>query len=160
MRFEKSLLRGSWIRIVEGGATRHAAHAKEIEFGSFPAEVGVRFIPVHLAFRSPKITLRNERIPTQKPQFLFPLPYILAHPGAANRILRHLLAKALINPLGRVPLFAGSLSIRCEEGVDERLHRVESRTSSWGIRSLGRHRRAEGLPDQAPVNKRCRSIRL
>ena len=79
MRFQKSLLRGVQISIMEGRSARHAAHRKDLQLDPFSGQIGIRLVPIDLCFHAPGIALWNTSLTFQEAQHNLAIVHILAN---------------------------------------------------------------------------------
>jgi hypothetical protein len=60
MRFQKSLLRRTWIRPMKGRTACHRTHLEDLQLDPFPIQIGIRFVLIDLHLDAPVVALRNE----------------------------------------------------------------------------------------------------
>ena len=62
MTFQKCLLRGSSVSAMKGCSTGHGTHREHMQLHPLALQIGVSFIPIHLRFHAPVVTLGHEGI--------------------------------------------------------------------------------------------------
>jgi hypothetical protein len=125
VRFQKSLLRGMRVSPVESSAAGHRPHLEDLQLHPLAAEDRPGFIPVHLRFGTPGITLRNEYLVYFQSQLQSPPVHITAHRSLARTEPRQLAPQPLENPMGCVPLLRRRFPVRDQDGIDERRRRFQ-----------------------------------
>jgi hypothetical protein len=125
---------------MESAAAGHPAQRENLKLLTLAAQVGLGFVPVHLAFAAPVVTLRHAHLAPHQPQSLLLLPYVSTHRRFCDINARPLDAKALINPMRCVPLLARRRSIRLQNLVDERSRRRQPRSLPLRLLASGRNR--------------------
>src|SRR5579883_545891 len=152
VRFQKSLLRGPEISPMEGYAARHPTEREDLQLLPLPTQVSLGFVPVHLAFAAPVVTLRHAYLaPTQSQSLLLP-PHVAAHRRFGDFSARPLGPQPLVNPMRRVPLLARRRSIRFQNRVDERNHQPQPGPLPLRLLAPGRNRVAQRLTDHASMH--------
>ena len=109
MGFKKRLLRGPWIRPMEGRAAGHRPHREHLQLDPLPVQIGIRFVPIDLRLDAPVVALRNERLVTTRPSsclrrstYCRTVRSAGVHPGISA-------ANAIVDPPRRMALLARSL---------------------------------------------------
>ncbi len=65
VRVQKGLLGGARISAMKRGPTGHASHHEHLRHLALAGQINGRLIPVHLAFHSPVIALRDKDFGTE-----------------------------------------------------------------------------------------------
>jgi hypothetical protein len=126
VRFQKRLLAAVREGTMKSSSTSHAAHAEYVGLLSLSADIGVRFIPVHLRFLPPGVGLRNERLALDQSQLNLPLANIATNRGFGDANGWKFLADPRPDPMCRVSLLSGRVLVPLQDGLDEGLRRFYS----------------------------------
>ena len=92
MSFKKCLLSSVCVGPVKCSAAGHRTHLEDLQLGTHAINIGVRFVPVHLRFHAPVVTLWNENFVSAEPRLPPLLVNIAAHRALASREAGQLLA--------------------------------------------------------------------
>jgi hypothetical protein len=152
MRFQKSLLRRTRIRPMEGRTTCHRTHLEDLQLDPFTIQIGIRFVPIDLRLDAPVVALRNEQLVFGQTQSLLAPLYILPNRPLRWRASRDLGTDPVINPPRRMALLARSLAVQLQNRVDQRHRRGHLHCRTFRLLALRRNCVPHCLPHHATVH--------
>lgn len=157
MRFKERLLCRVQISAVERRPAGHRSHREHLHPGPLVAEINPGFIPIHLSFLSPDVTLRHKRLPPHQTHLAFALAHMVAHRRLGDREIRDFRQDATIQPPRGMPLLARRLTIRGQNLINEHRDRAQLRLGAFRVVVLRRQSIDQRLANHPPVNAKLRS---
>src|SRR5581483_5683513 len=113
-------------------AARHAAHTEYVHLLLFAIDLGPGFVPIHLPFLTPAITLRHEYLAVLQAQLDLSHAHILSHRRLGDIRTRMFLLQARPDPMRGMPLFSRRFPVRLQHTVNPATHCTQLRPfSMW-----------------------------
>ena len=160
LRLEESLLGRTGVASMQRPSACHATDNQHVDLLLLSCDPGISLVPVHLAFTTPFVALRNEYLVVFESELSPPTTDV-----ATNRRLRHLVARILLehtppDSMRRVTLFPRRTLVLFQDPVDVALQRSQLRPHTFRMLTLRWHRVLQRLTHHPTVYSELRRYSL